>query len=58
MPMKEEPMTTMFFFEPSAAARMDWTSVTVRRVKILERSRKPGRGRVRGTPPVARTRLV
>jgi hypothetical protein len=58
MPMKEEPITTMFFFEPLAAARMDLTSETWRRVKMLESSRKPGRGRVRGAPPVARTRFV
>lgn len=58
IPMKELPIMTMFFLSV-AAARMACTSWIVRRVKMLDSSPlKPGRGRVRGIPPVARTSLV
>ena len=59
IPMKEEPITTMFFFLSSpTAARMACTSGTVRRRKTFSRSLNPGMGSFLGVPPVARMSFV
>ena len=59
IPMKEEPITTIFFFFCSPTAeRMAWTSGMVRRRKMLESSLKPGKGSALGVPPGARMSLV
>jgi hypothetical protein len=41
-----------------SASRIDFTSATVRRVKMFFTESNPGRGSVLGIPPVARTSLV
>ena len=56
--MKELPITTICFGLSAVADRIDCTFSTVRSVKMLLSSLKPGSGRVRGTPPVARTSFV